>query len=121
KTLSLRNNVEQELRVQKVRYRAGSPVRTVVLGKTDSDPSMVRTLSESMKMSWLYEQSGSNPGIYVYPSVGNINAGASSAVFTIPLDQYTTGSALVYAALHWFADANVMNLNPIVNGNQIPL
>jgi hypothetical protein len=119
KTLSLRTNVEQELRVQKIQYKAGSPVRTVTLGKTDWDPSMLRMLSESMKISWLYEQSGTNPGIYVYPSVGNINSGVTSAAFSIPLDQYTTGSALVYAAIHWFTDANVLNVQPIINGQGV--
>ncbi|HEV2036943.1 MAG TPA: hypothetical protein VGU71_22555 [Candidatus Dormibacteraeota bacterium] len=121
KTLSLRNNLEQELRVQKVQYKAGSPVRIVTLGKTDWDPTMLRVLSESMKISWLYEQSGTNPGIYVYPSVGNILTGASSPDFTIPLDQYTTGSSLVYAALHWFADANVLKVQPVINGNSVLL
>lgn len=119
KTLSLRTNVEQELRVQKVQYKAGSPVRTVTLGKTDWDPTMLRMLSESMRISWLYEQSGTNPGIYVYPSVGSILSGATSAVFSIPLDQYTTGSALVYAALHWFTDANVQNIQPQINGQGV--
>jgi hypothetical protein len=121
KTLSLRNNVEQELRAQKIQYKAGSPVRVVTLGKTDWDASMLRQLSESMKISWLYEQSGTNPGIYVYPSVGSIASGASSADFTIPLDKYTTGSSLVYAAIHWFADANVLNLQPFINGSGVDL
>ena len=119
KTLSLRNNVEQELRAQKIAYKAGSPLRTVTLGKTDWDPSMLRQMSESMKISWLYEQSGTNPGIYVYPFTGSINAGGISSLFTIPLDKYTTGSALVYAALHWFADANVLLLQPSINGGNI--
>lgn len=116
KTLSLRNNVEQEMRIVKNVYKAGSPLRTLTLGKTDLDPSQQRLFRESMMMTWLYEQSGTNPGIYVYPSVGNINSGVTSAVFSIPLDAYTTGSALVYAALHWFADANVMNIQPQING-----
>jgi len=116
KTLSLRNNVEQEMRVQRMQYRAGSPLRTVTMGHVDQDPSMLRLLAEDTKMQWLYEQSGSNPGIYTHPSPGNILAGATGPTMTIPLDQYTTGSALVYAALHWFADANVLKLQPIING-----
>jgi len=119
KTRSLRTNLEQEMRVMKIQYKAGSPVRTVTLGKTDWDPTMLRMLAEDTKISWLYDQSGTNPGTYVYPSLGNIVSNATSPVFTIPLDQYTTGSALVYAALHWFADANVMNLQPIINGTTV--
>jgi hypothetical protein len=123
KTQSLLTNIEQELRVVKVQYKAGSPERVVILGKTDWDPTQQRQLSESMKISWLYEQSGTNPGIYVYPFTGSINSLATSTDFTIPLDQYTTGSALVYAAIHWFADANVLSLAPYINGvalNNLP-
>lgn len=116
RTLSLRNNVEQELRVQRIQYKAGSPVRTVTMGKTDFDPTQMRAFSEDMMISWLYEQSGTNPGTYVYPSLGNISSGATSAAFTIPLDKFTTGSALVYAAVHWLTDANVMNIQPVING-----
>jgi hypothetical protein len=121
KTLSLRANLEQELRVQKVQYKAGSPLRTVTAGKTEWDPTMLRMLAESMKISWLYEQSGTNPGIYIYPSVGNILSGNTSAAFSIPLDQYTTGSALIYAAIHWFADANVLNVQPVINSIPVGL
>lgn len=119
KTQSLRFNQEQELRVQKVEYAAGSPVRKVTMGKAEADYSLLRMLGQDTMMSWLYEQSGTNPGTYVYPSLGNINSGSLSPVFSIPLDQYTTGSALVYAAFHWFADANVMNIQPFVNGTGV--
>jgi hypothetical protein len=115
KTQSLRFNLEQELRVQKIQYKAGSPLRIVTMGKTDWDPSMLRMLSEDTKMSWLYDQSGTSPTVYVYPFLGALAAGATSTAFTIQLDKFTTGSALVYAALHWFADANVMNLAPELN------
>src|SRR5260370_6216395 len=119
KTQSLRTNLEQEMRVMKIQHKAGSPVRTVTVGKTDWDPTMLRMLAEDTKISWLYDQSGTNPGVYIYPSLGNILSDATSPVFTIPLDQRTTGSALVYAALHWFADANVGNLQPIINGTTV--
>jgi hypothetical protein len=117
KTQSLRNNVEQNLRVFEKKISAGSPVREVTVGRGSYGSSLDRLYREALIQNWLYDQSGTTATIYTYPSGGaSINAGAASTDFTIALDQYTTGTQLVYAALHWFTDANVMNIQPVING-----
>lgn len=117
KTLSLRTNIEQNLRVFEKKITAGSPVREVTVGKGSYGDALDRLYREAMIQNWLYDQSGTTATIYTYPGGGaSINAGAASIDFTIALDQYTAGTQLVYAALHWFADANVMNIQPVLNG-----
>ena len=115
KTLSLRMNLEQEMRAMKIQYKAGSPVRTVTVGKTDWDPDHAADAQRGHQDQLALRPVGHQSRDLCLPMLGNIS-GAISPVFTIPLDQYTTGSALVYAAIHWFADANVMNIQPILNG-----
>lgn len=116
KTQSLMANVEQTMRVARVQHQSGQPVRNVLLGRLDFTPDMLRDLSTSMVQSWLYDQSGSSGTVYVYPNVGSIAAGATSPAFTIQLDQITTGTQIIYAALHWFlGESPVSEVTGIVN------
>jgi hypothetical protein len=119
-TRSLRNNVEQDLRVFSRRWQAGSPVKEVIVGRGEYDPAEMRKYAEFLAQSWLYDQSGTSPLIYTLANAAAaLAAGTATPDVPIPLDQYTTGTQLVYAALHWFADANVMNLQPFINGQSV--
>lgn len=115
-TRSLRNNVEQTMRVMEVRHTAGSPKKVITLGKMDFDPELRRMYGEALSQQWLYDQTGSSPTelVYPFPNVA-INAGAASSDFTFSLDQLTTGTQIIKVVVRWYADANVLNLQPVIN------
>lgn len=122
-TRSLLSNVEQEMRVMQVKHTAGSPRRTVTMGRLVNDPDLQSRLARAMYNQWLYEQSGAGPLTFVFPSPGSLLAAASTATFNFGLDQFTTGPAIVSAKMHWFSDGSggvdVLSLQPVINGSGI--
>lgn len=117
RTLSLITNVEQSLRLMQIRRQAGSPVAEVVLGHIDRDPAMLAMLQLDMMTTWLYEQSGSSPTVWVYPFAGAAAAGASLSTQTIMVDKFTSGSAIVGAKVHWVTnDSSAAKWQAVING-----
>ncbi len=104
RTKSLINNVEQLMRIQRVTVTAGSALRSVTLGKKELDPELQSLMARDMLLSWLYDQNSSFGTVFIYPIVPNvIAASGNSPTWSIPLDQFTSGSAIVSAKLRWFA------------------
>lgn len=120
-TRSLLNNLDTNMRIASVRHIAGSPVRDMVLGKLNNDPTMVGLLAQDMVESWLYAQAGSSPLAIVYPGVGSIAGSSYGSDFVFPLDQYTAGTSIVSAYLHWYvaAGATVSNIQIAIAGATI--
>lgn len=103
RTLSLLNNLDQDMRIMSIRYRSGDPTREIVLGKHENDPSMIALLSMDMQEAWLYSQAGSSPLVIIYPYASqSVAANSVGTDFQFPIDQFTGGTALVSAKVHWF-------------------
>lgn len=121
RTQSLRTNFEQEMRMVAVKHIAGRAEREISVGRTEFDPTLLRLLKQAEQLSWLYDAAGTSPFYFVFPAanLGNIAASGTSADFTFNLDSVTPGTQITYAAIHWFADANVNLVQPVVNGFQL--
>jgi hypothetical protein len=120
KTQSLINNLDQDMRIMQIQHKHGSPSRSVIVGHLPFDPNNLSMLSQDMVEAWLYNQAGSSPLTYVYPYLGSIAATTYASDFLIQLDALTTGTAIVYAALHWFTAASpVSSIQIEVSGQTV--
>lgn len=105
KTTSLIPNVDQDLRIMNITHQAGSPTRQITVGRLPYDPSLRGLMAKSMVESWLYTQSGAGQLILIYPFVPQtLTAGSSGPIFQVPLNQFTSGTAITFAAFHWFTN-----------------
>ena len=120
-TRNLLSNLDQDMRIASIKYKAGDPQREIIMGKLANDPSMVGPMAQDMVESWLYNQGGSSPLAIIYPNVGSIAANAYGTDFVFPIDQFTAGTSIVSASLHWYTGAGsaVSNIQVAVAGSII--
>jgi hypothetical protein len=122
-TRALLTNIEADMRIMKIQHRAGSPIKTVTLGRQPYDTQSYQRLQDDMLQSWLFDLSGSSSLTYVYVPLPTTltGGGASSAPFPLPVDQFTAQSVVVGAYIHWFVSAGQLasNVQAVINGSAL--
>lgn len=106
KTKSLIPNVDEDLRIMSITHEAGNPTRTITVGRLPYDPTLRGQMAKSMVESWLYTQSGAGQliVIYTYVPITLTPGQLAPTPMPVPLVAATSGTAITYAALHWFTN-----------------